>query len=131
MCRHPIPTKHSGNTNLQFALERTAALLRQMRRDETTASRQIIGEKTMLRKVTLGLIAAASLGAAALAPTAASAGGFHWGHHHGWGHGYGYGVGFGPSLYINTGISNCYQQRMVETRRGLRLRTVNVCAYGY
>jgi hypothetical protein len=84
----------------------------------------------MLRKVTLGLIAAASLGAAALAPTAASAGGFHWGHH-GWGHGYGYGVGFGPSLYINTGISNCYQQRMVETRRGLRLRTVNVCAYGY
>jgi hypothetical protein len=85
---------------------------------------------TMLRKVTLGLIAAASLGAAALAPSAASAGGFyhgHWGH--GWGHGYA--VGFGPSLYINTGYNNCYQQRMVETRRGLRLRTVNVCGYGY
>ena len=86
----------------------------------------------MLRKVTLGLIAAASLGAAALAPTAASAGGFgfhhpHWGHH-GWGH-HGYALGFGPSLYINTGYNNCYQQRMVETRRGLRLRTVNVCAY--
>lgn len=87
----------------------------------------------MLRKITLGLIAAASLGAAALAPSAASAGGIHFGP--GWGHGYGYGhgigVGIGPGLYINTGISNCYQQRMVQTRRGLRLRTVNVCHYGY
>jgi hypothetical protein len=81
----------------------------------------------MLRKVTLGLIAAASLGAAALAPSAASAGGFHHGY---WGHGWGpgYGLGFG-GVYINTGVSDCYQQRMVETRRGLRLRTVNVCAY--
>jgi hypothetical protein len=86
----------------------------------------------MLRKVTLGLIAAASLGAAALAPSAASAGGFgfhhHWGQH-GWGPGYA--LGFGPGLYINTGYHNCYQKRMVETRRGLRLRTVNVCAYAY
>src|SRR3954449_6293921 len=41
----------------------------------------------MLRKVTLGLIAAASLGAAALAPSAASAHGFHGGWHHGWGPG--------------------------------------------
>jgi len=85
----------------------------------------------MLRKLSLGLIAAASLGAAALAPSAASAGGIHWGPGWGHGYGYGYGVGFGPSLYINTGLSNCYQQRMVQTRRGLRLRTVNVCAYGY
>ena len=78
----------------------------------------------MLRKVTLGLIAAASIGFAALAPTSASAHGFHghWGH--GWGHGYGFG-----GLYINTGVNDCLQQRMVETRRGLRLRTVNVCAY--
>ena len=81
----------------------------------------------MLRKVTLGLIAAASLGAAALAPTAASAGGIHFGH--GWGHGYGYGIGFGPSLHINTGISDCYRPRMVQTRHGMRLRTVNVCGY--
>jgi hypothetical protein len=79
----------------------------------------------MLRKVTLGLIAAASLGAAALIPSAASAHGFHhWGH--GWGHGYG--LGFG-NLYINTGVSDCYRQQWVETRRGMRLRTVNVCAY--
>jgi hypothetical protein len=79
----------------------------------------------MLRKVTLGLLAAASLSVAAIAP--ASAHGFHggWGHGH-WGHGHGFGFG---GLYINTGVSDCYQQRMVQTRYGLRLRTVNVCAY--
>jgi hypothetical protein len=77
----------------------------------------------MLRKVTLGLIAAASLSVAAVAP--ASAHGFHgggWSHHGGWGHGFG-------GLYINSGISDCYRQRMVQTRHGLRLRTVNVCPY--
>jgi hypothetical protein len=75
----------------------------------------------MLRKITLGLIAAASLSAVALAPGSASAHGFHGG---GWGHGFGFG-----GLYINTGVSDCYQQQMVQTRHGLRLRTVNVCAY--
>jgi hypothetical protein len=79
----------------------------------------------MLRKFTLGLIAAASLGVVALAPGSASAQGFH----HGWGYG-GWGYG-GPGLYINTGISNCYQQRWVQTRHGMRLRTVNVCGYIY
>ena len=29
----------------------------------------------------------------------------------------------------SAGASDCYQQRMVETRRGMRLRTVSVCAY--
>ena len=79
----------------------------------------------MLRKVTLGLIAAASLGAVALIPGSASAHGFHggWGHHGGWGY------GFGPGIYVNTGVTDCYQQRMVQTRHGLRLRAVNVCAY--
>jgi Spy/CpxP family protein refolding chaperone len=79
----------------------------------------------MLRKVTLGLIAAASLCAAALVPGSASAHGFHggWGHHGGWGY------GFGPGIYVNTGVTDCYQQRMVQTRHGMRLRTVNVCAY--
>jgi Spy/CpxP family protein refolding chaperone len=79
----------------------------------------------MLRKIALGLIAAASLSVAAIAP--ASAHGMHgggWGHHGGWGHGYGFG-----GLYINTGVSDCYQQQMVQTRFGLRLRTVNVCGY--
>ena len=83
----------------------------------------------MLRKVTLGLIAAASLTLAAAAP--ASAGGFYHGHHH-WGHGYGWGpavgVGFG-GVYVDTGLNGCLQRRWVETRRGMRLRTVNVCAY--
>ncbi|HMI97138.1 MAG TPA: hypothetical protein VK479_11545 [Micropepsaceae bacterium] len=80
----------------------------------------------MLRKVTLGLIAAASLSIAALAPGSASAHGFHggggWGHHGGWGHGF---VG----LYINSGVNDCYRQQMVQTPRGLRLRTINICAY--
>ena len=75
----------------------------------------------MFRKITLGLIGAASLSVAAVAP--ASAHGFH----SGWGHG-GWGHGFG-GLYINTGVGDCYQQQMVQTRHGLRLRTVNVCAY--
>ena len=84
----------------------------------------------MFRKLTLGLIAAASLTLAAAAP--ASAGGFYHGHH--WGHGYGYGwgpavgVGIG-GLYVDTALNGCLQQRLVETRRGMRLRTVNVCAY--
>ena len=76
----------------------------------------------MLRKVTLGLIAAASLSVAAIAPASAH------GPHGGWGHGWGHGFGFG-GLYINTGVSDCYQQQWVQTPRGMRLRTVNVCAY--
>jgi len=76
----------------------------------------------MLRKITLGLIAAASLSAAALAPGSASAHGFHGG----WGHG-GWGYS-GSGLYISGG-RDCLQQRMVQTRHGLRLRTVNVCGY--
>ena len=81
----------------------------------------------MFRKMTLGLIAAASLTFAAAAP--ASAGGFH--HHH-WGHGYGWGPAIGVGIggvYLDTGLNGCLQQRWVETRRGMRLRTVNVCAY--
>ena len=47
-----------------------------------------------------------------------------WGHH-GWGHG---GFGFG-GIYVNTGVSDCYQQQYIQTRHGVRLRTVNVCGY--
>ena len=80
----------------------------------------------MLRKVTLGLIAATALTLAAAAP--ASAGGFHHHHHGHWGHGFG--LGFG-GIYVNSGYgyNDCIQQRWIETRRGMRLRTVNVCAY--
>ena len=99
----------------------------------------------MFRKITLGLIAAAALTIAAAAPASAappankappasgggmppaSGGGFHHGGH--WGHGWGYG-GYGlGGLYINTGVSDCLQQQWVQTGRGMRLRTVNVCAY--
>ena len=75
----------------------------------------------MLRKFTLGLIAAASLGIAALASGSASAHTFY--------PGWGYGRSVAPSFYINTGVSSCYQQRWVQTRHGMRVRTVNVCAY--
>jgi opacity protein-like surface antigen len=86
----------------------------------------------MLRKLTLALVAAASLSAVALAPSAASAkpwgggwgGGFGGGfHHHHWGHGFGIGYGDGY------GDDGCYQTRSVMTPFGPRLRTVNVCAY--
>ena len=77
----------------------------------------------MLRKLTIGLVAAASLSAAALAPSTASAkpgwggGGFH--HHH-FG-GFGLGVG-----YVDDG---CYVTQRVLTPYGYRFRTVNVCSY--
>jgi hypothetical protein len=82
----------------------------------------------MLRKLTLALVAAASLGAMALAPTAASAGpwGGGWGggfHHHHFGHGFGIG-------FIGGGIDEgCYVTQRVLTPFGYRLRTVNVCGY--
>ena len=69
----------------------------------------------MLRKVTLALVAAASLSVMALAPTSASAGGvFIWPHkpsspslgHHG----HGFGVGF-----VGGGYNGCYVTRRVLT----------------
>ena len=82
----------------------------------------------MLRKLTLALVAAASLGAMALEPTAASAGpwGGGWGggfHHHHFGHGFGIG-------FIGGGIDDgCYVTQRVLTPFGYRLRTVNLCGY--
>jgi hypothetical protein len=84
---------------------------------------------TMLRKLTLGLVAAASLSAMALAPTAASAGpwGGGWGggwHHH---HHFGHGVGIG---FIGGGYDDgCYVTKLVPTPFGYRMRTVNICGY--
>jgi hypothetical protein len=84
----------------------------------------------MLRKLTFALVAAASLGAMALAPTAASAGGGGggggWGggyHHHHWGH------GFGIGYYGGYGDDGCYVTRRVLTPFGFRFRTVNICVF--
>src|SRR3978361_1146845 len=83
---------------------------------------------TMFRKITLALVAAASLSAMALAPTAASAGwkgggwggGWHHHHHHGFG-GLGYiGGGYG-------GGDGCYQSRLVPTPFGPPHRLVQAC----
>lgn len=85
----------------------------------------------MLRKLTLGLVAAASLGAMALAPSAASAmpwgGGWGggWGFHH---HHHYFGPGFGIG-YGGYGDDGCYVTRRVMTPYGYRLRVINVCAY--
>jgi hypothetical protein len=80
----------------------------------------------MLRKLSLVVVAAASLGVAALAPTSASAWGGH-GWHRGW-HGGGWGghrffVG-GPAYY---GSGGCYVRRLVPTPWGPRWRLVNRC----
>jgi hypothetical protein len=83
----------------------------------------------MYRKLTLALVAAASLSAVALAPSAASAkpwggkwgGGFHHHHHH-----FG-GFGIGYAGYDDDG--GCYVTQRVMTPFGPRLRTVNVCGY--
>jgi hypothetical protein len=96
------------------------------RRDQTFEAHHS-RRKTMFRKVTLALVAAASLSAMALAPTTASAGGFIWPtyhpHHH-WGHGFGFGIGYGGG-----GYDGCYVTRPVMTPFGLRYRAVNICAY--
>ena len=85
----------------------------------------------MLRKLSLAAVAAVSLGAAALAPTAASA---HW-HGGGW-HGVWHGGGFrhfyGPRFFVGGpvyygGYGGCYQRRLVPTPWGPRWRLVNVC----
>jgi hypothetical protein len=87
-------------------------------------------ETIMLRKLALTLVAAASLGAAALAPTSASAwyggGGWHGGWHHGWGWG---GPRFfvGGPVYYGGGYGGCYVRRLVPTPWGPRWRLVNRC----
>lgn len=98
-----------------------------------------------MRKVTMALLAAASL--AVLTPTMASAHGpgFHGhGFHHGFGYGFGpafgFGFGFGPYVgypYYYGGPTyytdiepegGCYVTRKrVHTARGWRVRRVEVC----
>jgi hypothetical protein len=80
----------------------------------------------MFRKLSLALIAAVSLAAAALAPTSASAWG---GWHRGWG---------GPRIFVGCpaydggygyygGYGDCYVRRLVPTPFGPRWRLVNRC----
>ena len=85
----------------------------------------------MLRKLIIGLVAAASLSTLALAPTAASAkpwgfggGGWGggWGYHH---HHFGGGITF-----VGGGFDEgCYVSRTVLTPFGYRRRIINVCGY--
>jgi hypothetical protein len=77
----------------------------------------------MLRKLALGLVAAASLSAMALAPSAASA--HPWGGWGGFHHFHGFGVGYVAAPVYEDG--GCYATRRVLTPYGYRLRTVNVC----
>jgi hypothetical protein len=80
------------------------------------------GVPTTFGKLILALGATALIGAAALAPTAASA----WSHGHGghWGHGFGFGI-YAP---IFVAAPDCYVvDRVVETRIGLVLRSFTVC----
>ena len=79
----------------------------------------------MLRKLSLVAVAAASLGAAALAPTSASAWGGH-GWHGGW---HGGGWGWGRHFYVggpaySYGYGGCYVRQLVPTPWGPRWRQI-------
>ena len=77
----------------------------------------------MIRKSLLALTAVAALGAAALAPTSASAWGFKgggWGHH--WGHGFGVGFVGGPTYVL---APDCYYVKKI-TRSGF-VKIIKVC----
>ncbi len=76
----------------------------------------------MIRKSMLALAAIATVGAAALAPTSASAWGFK--HHHGWGHGFGFGGFYGPG-YV-TYAPDCYMVKRIN--RFGEVRFVRVCS---
>ncbi|WP_298255773.1 sulfur globule protein precursor [Bradyrhizobium sp.] len=84
----------------------------------------------MFRKLSLTFVAAVSLGAAALAPTSASAwGGWHGGWHHGWG---GPRILVGGPIYYGGygnygGYGGCYVRRLVPTPFGPRWRLINRC----
>ncbi len=83
----------------------------------------------MFRKSLIALAALATVSAAAMAPTAASAKGWKggWHHHH---HGYGYGIGLGlvgAGIAAEVAYSGCWTKRWVDTPYGPRLRRVYVC----
>jgi hypothetical protein len=76
----------------------------------------------MQRKFALAAVAAASLSAMALTPTAASAHpwGGGWGFHHHY---------FGGARLGLVGVGSCYVTRPVMTPYGYRWRTFYVCGY--
>jgi hypothetical protein len=79
----------------------------------------------MLRKFAIGLFASAAIAAAALSPTSASAHPLGWG----WGLGFGYhGYLAGPTV-VMAAPETCTQRTPVQTRHGIRFRTVNVCTF--
>lgn len=81
----------------------------------------------MLRKLALGVVAAAALGIAALAPTSASAHDrphFRNGHHHGFGMHRGW---HGARAHFHH--RGCIRHRLVKTPWGPRYRAVNICRY--
>ena len=87
----------------------------------------------MFRKIALAAVAAASLTAAALAPTSASA--FpKYGPALGVGIGVGVGLGIGSAIAASNApvyAQGCYVQRVVPTPFGPRLRVINVCRSHY
>ncbi|WP_407181182.1 sulfur globule protein precursor [Bradyrhizobium sp. STM 3562] len=85
----------------------------------------------MFRKLSLVAVAAVSLGAA-MAPTSASAWGWHGGWHHGWGWWGGPRVVVGGPVYYgyarpSYGYGGCFVRRLVPTPWGPRWRLVNTC----
>jgi hypothetical protein len=83
-------------------------------------------ENIMIRKSIIALAAIATLGAAALAPTSASAWGFKgggWGHHHHHGFG-GVGLGFYGVNYVDY-TPSCYLVKKVY--RSGAVKMIRVC----
>lgn len=87
-----------------------------------------------MKTFALAFAAAAALGLAALAPSSASAGGFHRHggfHHHGFHGHFHHGFHGGPRVYIGgpvyAGGYGCTVRRLVPTPHGLRWRWMNRC----
>jgi hypothetical protein len=87
----------------------------------------------MLRKTILAGATGLAVGAAALAPTSASA---WWGGHPGWHpgyHGWHHGGFYRPAVRVYAGPvygSGCLARRVVWTPYGPVLRLINVCRWG-